>query len=138
MTLSYILKDWRSIFTSAEHVRFHWYPYIDKCVIWRANRTTEVNGSIIDKTSYSAMTQPFGLTCFRKRTPHLFHPLSLVLRMTWHLIDSMNFYCTSLLGNPLSCQQSLLGILNDFVPNPRKRLVQAIKYSILIAYFLNG
>jgi L-gulonolactone oxidase len=36
-----ILPNWHTIAHSAEHVRYWWFPYSDRAVIWRANRTTE-------------------------------------------------------------------------------------------------
>lgn len=42
-------KWWPQFFTSAEFHRVWWYPYVGKCIVWRANRTSKPR----TKPSYS-------------------------------------------------------------------------------------
>ena len=34
-----VMSSWGEIFKSAEHVRVWYFPYVEKCVVWRADRT---------------------------------------------------------------------------------------------------
>ncbi|ODQ78098.1 hypothetical protein BABINDRAFT_177685 [Babjeviella inositovora NRRL Y-12698] len=36
-----LLKNWDTIFTTDEFIRCWWFPYTEKCILWRASKTQE-------------------------------------------------------------------------------------------------
>jgi FAD/FMN-containing dehydrogenase len=42
-----MLQHWDALIHSGQHVRFWWYPYTDRVLVWRANRSPKTVNSFI-------------------------------------------------------------------------------------------